>query len=181
MNILRSFPDSYSQLEIAERWFDRGRRSTDVFAKFFFYFAAFNALYYLHGKADRVRQNSEKARIKNFLGKLPGHLWDTITTNHGRHVCFFRDRPIRRMYRSSDHDPLREGSEYAKTLRSAGSSSCEKLKALGLILYIIRCNLSHGRKSDRGDDQTVIENAVPPLEAICNAGIIHTEDDLARP
>ena len=174
MNSLRLFPDFDLQLEIARSWFKRGKTSKDVFAKFFFYFAAFNALYYLHGKIHGVRQGDEKALVSNLVGKLPAHVCETILSNHREEISFFHQHVIPRMYRSGDRDPFAEGKGHAATLGNPDSSSGERLIALGQILYIVRCNLSHGRKTDRGDDKRVIEASVPLLRTLTEEALRHS-------
>jgi hypothetical protein len=63
------------QLQIAERWRDRGARTEDPFARFFFYFAGVNALYYLWSKVDDVRRGeqdrppNEVKQIEHLLSK----------------------------------------------------------------------------------------------------------------
>ena len=57
------------QLKIAERWYDRGNRISDIFAKFFFYFTGFNALYFLWKEIDNIN-GGEKKHIENLLRKF---------------------------------------------------------------------------------------------------------------
>jgi hypothetical protein len=71
-----------------------------------------------------------------------------------------------------------EGRAARDALRSG--SDTERLGALGKILYIVRSNLVHGSKMDQGDDQDVVEHAVPGLEAILNWAIGHTRSELGR-
>src|SRR3970040_2304520 len=63
------------QCNIAKRWKQRGDHSPDLFSKFFFYFAGFNALYFLWGKIDDVRNQQgqpagKEKQIHNLMGKF---------------------------------------------------------------------------------------------------------------
>ena len=47
---------------------------------------------------------------------------------------------------------------------------------MGGIVYLVRCNLIHGSKTQSGDDQEIIESAVPTLEALVEAAITYTKE-----
>jgi hypothetical protein len=176
------------QLQIAERWRDRGARTEDPFARFFFYFAGVNALYYLWSKVDGVRRGkqgrppNEVEQIEHLLSKAEPCAAEVLA---GASQCveYFADRqPIERMDKRSQvsarEGDAREGRAAGDALRSG--SDTERLGALGKILYIVRSNLVHGSKMDQGDDQDVVEHAVPGLEAILNWAIGHTRSELGR-
>lgn len=60
---------------IARRWHSRAVCSNDLFAKFFFCFSGFIALYFVWAKADNlrnseIREASEVLQIKHLLQKL---------------------------------------------------------------------------------------------------------------
>ena len=58
------------QLNIAQRWLDKGNEAKDIFAKFFFYFVGFNALYFLWSEIDKVGGKNEGKYIENLLKKF---------------------------------------------------------------------------------------------------------------
>lgn len=176
------------QLHIAERWRDRGARTDDPFAQFFFYFAGVNALYYLWSKVDRVRggapdrRPNEVRQIEHLLSKAGPSAAEVLGS--ARQCCgYFADRrPIERMdtrsQRRATAGDVGEGRTARDALRSG--SDTERLCALGTILYLVRSNLAHGSKMDQGDDQDVVEHAVPGLEAIFNWAIGHTRSELGE-
>jgi hypothetical protein len=174
------------QLHIAERWQNRGVRTEDPFAQFFFYFAGVNALYYLWSKVDGVpggapdRPPNEVRQIEHLLNKAGTSAAEVLG---GAPLCvrYFADRrPIERMDKRSQRRVTVGNVAQGRTARDAlrTGSDTERLRALGTILYFVRCNLAHGSKMDQGDDQEVIEQAVPGLAAILNWAIGHTRSEL---
>ncbi len=96
------------QLHLAERWLDRGAKSTDAYARFFFYFAGINALYYLWSKVDNVRgrapdqQPNEAKQIEHLLGKVtPAQASQLVAAAHTSVQFFGARRPIERMDKRS--------------------------------------------------------------------------------
>lgn len=174
------------QLRIAERWLDRGARTEDPFARFFFYFAGVNALYYLWSKVDGVRGGAqdrppnEVRQIEHLLSKAGPSAAEVLASARNCAEYFAERRPIERMDRRSQRratvGDVGEGGTARDVLRSG--SDTERLRALGKILYLVRSNLAHGSKMDQGDDQDVVEQAVPGLEAILNWAIGYTRSDL---
>jgi hypothetical protein len=64
------------QLDVAERWCEKAKQAEDVFARFFFLYTAFNALYFAWAKAnnlknDRGEEPGEHLQIKHLLQKMP--------------------------------------------------------------------------------------------------------------
>ncbi|MDO9513025.1 MAG: hypothetical protein Q7J59_00245, partial [Elusimicrobiota bacterium] len=55
------------QINIAKRWLKRANVIEDIFAKFFFCFAGFNALYFLWRKIDKLDKAPEWRHIENLL------------------------------------------------------------------------------------------------------------------
>ena len=174
------------QLHIAERWRDRGVRIEDPFARFFFYFAGVNALYYLWSKMDGVRggapdrPQNEARQIEHLLSKAGPSAADVLG-GAGQCAKYFADRrPIERMDKRSQHRATAGDAGEGRTAREALRGGCdtERLRALGTILYLVRSNLAHGSKMDQGDDQDVVEHAVPGLGAILNWAIGHTRTEL---
>ena len=177
------------QLHIAERWWDRGAGTDDPFARFFFYFAGVNALYYLWSKVDDVRGGApdrppnEVRQIEHLLSRAgPSDAADVLANAHHCSEYFAERRPIERMDRRSQRrtrvGDVREGRTARDVLRTG--SETERLRALGEILYPVRSNLAHGSKMDQGDEQDVVEHAVPGLGAILNRAISHTRSELRK-
>lgn len=157
------------QTNIAESWLKRGRDSEDRFAQFFFFFSAFNALYFLWATLDGIR-GSEGAQIDHLLKKYTAPEAEEILRDVAPQVAYFCERrPISRMDRRPADTPdvgeVKEGHKLQEILRS-GSDAVERLAALGRILYLVRCNLVHGSKLDRGDDADVVGAAILPLKVL---------------
>lgn len=176
------------QLHIAERWRDRGARTEDPFARFFFYFAGVNALYYLWSKVDGVRGGApdrapnEVRQIEHLLSKA-GPSAAEVLGGAPHCVGYFADRrPIERMDKRSQRRATAGDVGEGRTARDAlgTGSDTERLCALGTILYLVRSNLAHGSKMDQGDDQEVVEYAVPGLAAILKWAIGHTRSQLGE-
>lgn len=174
------------QLHVAERWRDRGARTEDPFARFFFYFAGVNALYYLWSKVDGVRGGApdgppnEVRQIKHLLSKA-GPAAAEVLGGAPQCSAYFADRrPIERMDKRSQRRATMGDVGEGRTARDdlRGGSDTGRLCALGTILYLVRSNLAHGSKMDQGDDQDVVEHAVPGLGAILNWAIGHTRSEL---
>ncbi len=163
------------QLNIAERWLKRGRKSKDKFAKFFFHFSGFNALYYLWTEVDDLknemgRRPNEPKQIENLLRKFDKEEASEILKILSEDVKYFCERnPIGRMDKRdptnpSDGDP-EEGKKWQRWLKER-EDSVDKVVALGEILYIVRSNLFHGSKGESGDDEKIINHSTTPLEIL---------------
>jgi hypothetical protein len=165
------------QLSIAETWLERGKKMDDVFAKFFFYFSGFNAIYFLWRKIDNIDQTNEGKHIENLLKKFDEGSAAGILEKIKVSVEFFSNRrPIQRMDRrtgiSGDED---EGRKWRKKMQDNASPYSERLVAIGQILYLVRSNLVHGSKTERGDDLQVIEQSVNPLMIFLEKSILLTK------
>lgn len=159
------------QTNIARRWLKRGKQAQDVFAKFFFYFSGFNALYFLLRKIDQLKDTNEKLHISNLLARIEEKKASHILNEVRESVEYFCERrPIQRMDKRSlghqSHGEEKEGSEEQEILRNNQLSARDRLAALGRMLYLIRSNLVHGSKAESGDDEEVIEKSVEPLRLL---------------
>lgn len=177
------------QLHVAERWRDRGATSADAYARFFFYFAGINALYYLWSKVDDVRVRApekppnELGQIEHLLSKVTPSQASALIAAASTSIQFFRERrPVERMdKRSSGRPTIGDAGEGRKAREVLLQGSEQALvSALGRILYLVRSNLVHGSKMDQGDDERVIINSVPCLQAILEWGITLTRSELGR-
>ena len=166
------------QMNVAKRWRERGQDyKVDPYGQFFFYFAGFNALYFLWGRIDDVRNSKgepagEEKQIEYVLRKLEESEAERILKIMAPTVAYFIQRPpVQRMNkRNAESQTLgdkKEGKKWRNKL-SGSASSIEKLVALGHILYLVRSNLVHGSKALSGDDKDIIENSVPALKEILN-------------
>jgi hypothetical protein len=174
------------QVNIAQRWLERGHSSPDVYTKFFFYFAGFNALYFLWGKVDDVRNQQgqpagEEKQVENLIRKFRSSDVAEMVAALKQTMRFFQDRsPIQRMDRRGPRNPIEgevaEGKRWRDRLGQ--EKLLERLVALGSILYLVRSNLVHGSKMDSGDDQDVIQHAVPPVKLLLEKSLIITESAL---
>ena len=169
------------QLTIADRWLERGEKSRDRFAQFFFYFSGFNALYFLWKVADNLPEHKddrpvgERDHIANLLRKLDHDDAKRILDEAAGSVAFFIKRPIQRMDRQTAQAPGQgdpgEGSWLRRQLANTNAAPVDRVVALGRILYLVRCNLVHGSKADSGDDGEVIAQAVPALRSLLAASM----------
>lgn len=182
----RGFPviDKYRdllsfQLNIAERWYDKGNKTDDIFAQFFFYFSGFNALYYLWRIIDTLKIRDEKEHIANLVNKIvvdrSYDIWERLT----KCIEYFKERrPVQRMDRRLgpfEGNP-NDGNIFKQDLIEGSSE--EKLIALAKILYLVRCNLVHGSKSESGDDYEIIEKSIPPLRVFLEESIAYTRKQI---
>jgi hypothetical protein len=174
------------QVNVAERWRSRGAKTEDLFAKFFFFFAGFNSLYFLWSKVDDLRNThgepaGEEKQIHNLLRKFSVSECCQVLKDAQPAVDFFKGRrPIQRMGKRTAKRQLAgdhaEGERWKKRLSDA--SPTESLAALGSILYLIRSNLVHGSKVESGDDEEVIAYSVPALQTILEKSISLTRSEL---
>jgi len=165
------------QLDIAKRWNERGSKTRDDFAKFFFYFAGLNSLYYLWKVLDNLSSKTrEREHIENLLNKLGEDKAREILGKIDKSIEYFSRRSIRKMmYRSPDRPDgdLREGEELRRRLENG--SNLDRVVALGKILYLIRSNLFHGSKAQTGDDREIVERSIAPLRVLLAESISLTE------
>lgn len=175
---------AHFQVRIAQQWFARGEKTSDVFAKFFFFYAAFNALTFLWKKVDRV-EGGDIPQIENLVDKLDGAVWQKLARDFAEPIGFFTRRAIERMDKRKRSEPSRgegrEGRGHQRVLADPSADPTEKLKALANILFLVRCNLTHGSKMMMGDDLNIIQNAVPLLRALSSRAISYTKGAFGRP
>jgi hypothetical protein len=171
------------QLDIAKRWLRRGEDVSDAEAKLFFYYTAFNALFFYWKLVDGVGR-SEHRQIENLVRKLGEGSWDRLLSEAPNEVRFFKQRePIQKMDERSPDDPregdAKLGQQHRSVLMNPGASSLDKLVALAKILYIVRCNLCHGSKGVLGDDRDVIRAATPLLRVLAEEALRYTEPEIS--
>ncbi len=152
-----------SQLDISKRWLDRANDSKDLFAKFVFHWIGFNALYFLYKSPDPHPRITENDAFRNFLSTFNQSESKKILDTCSDEVKYFQNRrPIQRMDRPSSTD----GTSYKTILSSDSHNANDKLNALVGIVYLVRCNLAHGSKSDNGDDKEIIKKTLPVAKVL---------------
>lgn len=170
------------QTHVAERWIERARYQPDPFARFFFLFSAFNALYFLWRKVDGLPNAPEVRHIGNLISKFSEEDANEILVSASEALTYFRERrPIQRM---DDRSSRRVATGIQRVGKQARDSLGERdpkvrLNALGEILYLIRSNLVHGSKVDSGDDGEVIERSLLILEEISRRSLELTTADFS--
>lgn len=172
------------QLNISERWLNRGKKSQDIFAKFFYYFSGFNALYFLWREIDDLKNEkgkrpNESKQIEHLLKKFDEREALEILKTLSKNVKYFCERrPIQRMDRRKAENPHEgdpdEGKKWQKLLKEK-TLAIDRLVALGEIIYLVRSNLVHGSKVESGDDEEIIDNSIYPLEVFLTKSILVTE------
>jgi len=169
------------QLNIAERWLQRGNKTEDVFAKFFFYFTGFNALYFLWRKINNLDETNEGKHIENLLSKFDEIKAQEMLDKVSNSIDYFcKRRPIQRMNKrilKDDHyvGDEEEGRSWKNKLQKKELSASKRIIALGHILYLVRSNLVHGSKTESGDDFEIIKNSIEPLKLLLTEALSWTQ------
>lgn len=175
-----------NQVYIAERWLTRGNKiDGDIYAKFFFYFAGFNALYFLWGIVNKINGSRPRQQdlIENLLAQFGDEKAEGILDKVKTEVIYFRNRnPIQAMNkRKNDKKFLEgdqeEGKKYRETLNNERLTASEQLVAFAKILYLVRSNLVHGSKEAKnsGDDEKIIASSIKPMEIFLTEAILWTK------
>lgn len=134
----------------ADSWFEKGKRETDCFASFIYYWIAFNALYY--NNAGR-----ERSQIKSFVENEYNNAFDSILELP--EISVFKQSIINlHPSRSRNSKHLNTSSE-AAILADTSQSSVDRLVNLMLCIYQARCNLFHGEKGANDYRDQEIANA----------------------
>jgi hypothetical protein len=152
----------------------RGREVKDHFSKFFFFFAGFNALYFLCGEQESVSEKDWE-KITRLLKKYSVTEAQDVLKSAAEDIDYFaKRRPIERMNKRWSErqcgEAAQEGEKWQKQLVEEADAN-KQLVALGQILYLIRNNLAHGSKLDSGDDEEIIRHAVGPLELLLRGAL----------
>ena len=144
----------------AKNWFDKALRITpnnandDIFDKFIMLWIAYNALYGELGLRDRKG-------TKRFVRKNYNSEYDILLNE--KHSRFFKKYTVTNMQKNPQ--PI-DTEVHQNTLKNPGKTALEKLAALMMCTYQVRCNLFHGGKSpDVPDDEEKVRNAAGFLES----------------
>jgi len=168
------------QLNIADRWLERGNKTEDVFAKFFFYYTGFNALYFLWSKINNLPETNEGKHIENMLGKFDEIKCQNILDKLSNSIDYFCKRsPIQRMGRRNIKDQKEgkedEGRKWKNRLKDQELKASTRINALGQLIYLVRSNLVHGSKAESGDDLEIIKNSMEPLRLLLTEALSVTK------
>lgn len=167
------------QLPIAERWLQKGKDTRDIFSKFFFFFAGFNAIYFLWKQIEIPNRKGQENHIENLLSHFDKEKAQEILNTVGESVEYFTERrSIQQMERRTSDNLCAgndtKGIEYKKILQKNNNPAKKRIIALGKILYLVRCNLVHGSKEHSGDDKEIIEKSLEPLKLFLEESISWT-------
>jgi len=180
------------QINTAELWLKRGREANDKFAKFFFFFAGLNALYFLWAKVDNLRNSKgdpagDGLQLQKLIEKFENDDTQKILESLSDSVDYFQKRgPIQRMDKRTiecqNEGDDSEGKRWKRQLEKAHWDR-DRLIALVKILYLVRSNLIHGSKKGHEnpkDDLEIIKSSLPALEVILQETISLTKRSVAE-
>ena len=184
------------QTNIAKEWLRRSNNSSDIFAQFYFYFTAFNALYFVW---SMLRQFDEyKAKLKDIekvnstppgsriigevrqiaflLSQLAAHQQNELIQSLQPEIEYFLNRRALNDMGKRNARQREGNSDEGKAANEQLRESASCLIGLGRIIYLMRCNLVHGSKGGGETDQDLIEVGVKVLREIVPITISLTEE-----
>ena len=154
--------------KISKEWYLKAREiKNSKYAKFFFLWCSFNAIYNLFGKY----KTHDIERIMELIDELKEEDAEIFFKEAKQFCNFFvlKRSPIKDMKKEL------HGKEQPKEVRdfesiigryNANEKKIEIIKDIMIIIYRVRNNLTHGSKEFSGNDYEVIENSIPILEVI---------------
>jgi len=161
------------QIKRAKIWLEKPEnlsndKDTQMFAKFYYLWSAFNSLYNL--ELDEVKD--EKGRIEKILRLIDKKYSDSFINRHSDELMKYDD-PVRdekyyflmkfnQSYREN-HRNTNDDKKLNKIYSNPESSFNERLESVILTIYRIRNNLTHGNKSGDCRDISLVKNANPIL------------------
>ena len=162
-------------LDICKNWYQKSLELKDlinskeksniqIFARFFFLWCSFNALYNLAGSY----RTSDFERIKACISKLKEEDIEKILKKNKAHCDYFinrRDLIVdmkRNLHGLNSNDYI--NVHQMKKFYWQNINKKDLLISLIKIIYKIRNNLTHGSKEIRGDNITIINNAIPIVD-----------------
>lgn len=133
----------------AREWLERGLASEDTFDALSNYWRGFNNLFAGHGNERRL--------ISTYLQtKIDEQFAQSLLDAHVKESTDLLSTPVVDM-RGNGNDT----SQY-KTQFDAALTALDKLVALFMVIYQVRCNFEHGQKSpSRPRDRILCEAACP--------------------
>lgn len=138
----------------AQEWLERGRRAEDPFDAFSNFWRGFNNLFSGAGR--------ERDLISSFLRRdVSIEYAQILLDKYKKEIDFLMHRPVIDMRGNG-----RDTSNFIVEFDQA-ESAVEKLVALFMVIYQIRCNFEHGQKSPtRGRDIKLCFHAGPIIADI---------------
>lgn len=153
---------------ISENWYKKAKKTNNSkYAKFFFLWCSFNALYNLAGEY----RTEDKVRIKELVNVLKEEDVEVFFEKTKQFCDYFllKRNPIKDMkkeYHGKNQPKEVTDFETIKERYIANDKKVEIIKDIMIIIYRVRNNLTHGSKEMSGDNYKIIENSIPILEAI---------------
>jgi hypothetical protein len=138
----------------AREWLERGAAATDAFDAFSNFWRGFNALFAGPGQ--------EREQISNFISTaINDHFAQEMLNAHADEVGHLMGVPVIDMRGNG-----RDTSQHIETFGTA-ASAIEKLVAVFMVIYQIRCNFEHGQKSpSQVRDQLLCKAACPFISGV---------------
>lgn len=153
----------FDSCQISKVWFERGEDEADIAFKFISYWISFNGLYgqfYLDGNENR---RSERDQIRNLIDNNNEKLVGLFDFEHDDRLAIFLEAPVLSGHkdgrsvenahygRVNDDDPNRFAIRFYRTLIDVRRPTIDRLKALMVTIYQVRCNMFHGGKTPYPD------------------------------
>lgn len=131
----------------AREWLKRGEESADPFDALSNYWRGFNNLFAGRGQERDLISAFLRAHVdEQFAAALLG--------NHAQEAHTLLSQPVKDM-RGNGKDTSPFMKEFAKV-----ATALDKLVALFMVIYQVRCNFEHGQKSpSRGRDEALCKAA----------------------
>lgn len=138
----------------AREWLSRGARAEDPFDALSNYWRGFNNLF--------AGNRPERDLISSFIDeRVDEQFAQDLIESQMRHAQQLIDLPVADM-RGNGRDTV----PYIKRFQEA-ETAVDKLIALFMIIYQVRCNFEHGQKSpSRGRDRALCKAACPFVAAV---------------
>ena len=155
-------------IKISKEWYQEAKEiNNSNYAKFFFLWCSFNALYNLAGEYNIA----DKERIQELINELREEDVEDFLrkTKQFCDYFLFERLPIKDMKKEFHGKKQPEEVlefESVKNKYMANEKKIEIIKDIMIIIYRVRNNLTHGSKEVSGNDYEVVENSVPILEVI---------------
>jgi hypothetical protein len=138
----------------AREWLERGLQRKDPIDLLTDTWRGFNNLFY------KYKGRTEREKIRNYLeNNLTEESAKDLVDGHPKEVAYLVSQPVIDM-RGNGKDTQASIVEY----QNAGSNT-EKLQALFVIIYQVRCNLEHGQKSPTRDRDVELCSSAWPFVA----------------
>lgn len=138
----------------ASEWFQRGRSAVDSFDALSNYWRGFNNLFAGNGQ--------ERILIAEFIqSNINEEFAQELLDRHGQEVNDLMSEPVIDM-RGNGRDTSNYRTEF-----TVAETAVEKLVALFMVIYQVRCNFEHGQKSpSRERDLTLCKAACPFVASV---------------